>query len=67
MASQARKAYTVEFKREAVALVTEQGYTLVARLSEFGDQPGHAAAVEARNGYCNLSQIWLRRRVEPVT
>lgn len=29
MAGVTRKEYTPEFKREAVALVTEQGYTLV--------------------------------------
>jgi hypothetical protein len=29
MAGQGRKEYTPEFKREAVDLVTEQGYTLV--------------------------------------
>ncbi len=36
MAAQAKKEYTPEFKREAVALVTEQGYTLVAASRHLG-------------------------------
>ena len=36
MAGQAKKEYTPEFKREAVALVTEQGYTLVAASRNLG-------------------------------
>ena len=36
MAAQAKKEYTPEFKREAVALVTEQGYTLVAASRNLG-------------------------------
>ena len=36
MASAARKQYTEEFKREAVALVTEQGYTLVGAARNLG-------------------------------
>lgn len=36
MAEEARKVYTPEFKREAVALVTEHGYTLVAASRNLG-------------------------------
>ncbi len=36
MAAQGRKEYTPEFKREAVALVTEQGYTLVGAARNLG-------------------------------
>jgi transposase len=36
MGAQGRKAYTPEFKREAVALVTEQGYTLVGASRNLG-------------------------------
>ncbi len=36
MAGQARKEYTPECKREAVALVTEQGYTLVGAARNLG-------------------------------
>ncbi len=36
MTAQGRKEYTPEFKREAVALVTEQGYTLVAASRNLG-------------------------------
>jgi len=36
MAGQGRKEYTPEFKREAVALVTEQGYTLVGAARNLG-------------------------------
>jgi len=36
MGGQARKEYTPEFKREAVALVTEQGYTLVGAARNLG-------------------------------
>lgn len=35
-AGQARKAYTPEFKREAVPLVTEQGDTLVGAAKNLG-------------------------------
>jgi len=36
MASGLRKQYTEEFKREAVALVTEQGYTLAGAARNLG-------------------------------
>ncbi len=36
MAGAARKEYTAEFKREAVALVVEQGYTLVGAARNLG-------------------------------
>ena len=36
MAEAARKGYTPEFKREAVALVTEQGYTLAGAARNLG-------------------------------
>ena len=36
MGGEARKQYTAEFKREAVTLVTEQGYTLVAASRNLG-------------------------------
>ncbi len=36
MTFQGRQAYTVEFKREAVALVTEQGDTLVTASQNLG-------------------------------
>lgn len=36
MGGEARKQYTADFKREAVALVTEQGYTLVAASRNLG-------------------------------
>lgn len=35
-AGQARKEYTAEWKREAVALVTEQGYTLGGEARNWG-------------------------------
>jgi transposase len=36
MASGSKKQYTPEFKREAVALVTEQGYTLAGAARNLG-------------------------------
>ena len=36
MTSGVKKQYTEEFKREAVALVTEQGYTLVGAARNLG-------------------------------
>ncbi len=36
MGAEARKQYTAEFKREAVGLVTEQGYTLVGAARNLG-------------------------------
>jgi len=36
MGREARKQYTAEFKREAVALVTKQGYTLVGAARNLG-------------------------------
>ena len=36
MGGEARKQYTADFKREAVALVTEQGYTLVTASRNLG-------------------------------
>jgi len=36
MGEAARKEYTPEFKREAVALVLEQGYTLVEAARNLG-------------------------------
>jgi len=36
MTSGAKKQYTAEFKREAVALVTEQGYTLAGAARNLG-------------------------------
>ncbi len=36
MGAEARKQYTAEFKREAVGLVTEQGYTLIGVARNLG-------------------------------
>lgn len=36
MGAEARKGYTPEFKREAVALVTDQGYTLAGAARNLG-------------------------------
>ena len=36
MGGEARRQYTVEFKREAVALVRDQGYTLVGAARNLG-------------------------------